>query len=419
MKKVPRVKKPSGAPEGGIQAPAKSSVFTIAKYVGVVLAVILAVTMWKRSQHSVQDLTSANVDTLKDAFFGELPYLFFCSKGGKDEKLPTPFSEVNTAKGSSMGFAKVNCSQLLPSGKNLWERFKLKKEVRPTVFATAPWMKPQQVAANHLKDAKTLTKYVDSAMAPKPTQIVADKDLQKYCGFDKNKVTDVREISDTCVVVLRGTRYTKVHTDLEKKLILQYPRVRFAAVNAAKKRLSLEEGADYLAADHFALKIHALRNGTHFMSMVTPATWDYLNTFVSQALSTPLYGYSGDGNVPVRMIKARTEDGAAEPRKPRTRKFPKQQMPPADYNDMQGKAAEQSTTSGSTTETAASPAQPEVDPEVAEAERIRKERLRREQMERQAQEHLFSQADDTDSGDAEGEEEGDEDDEGDGDAIEL
>ena len=53
--------------------------------------------------------------------------------------------------------------------------------------------------------------------------------------------------------------------------------------------------------DSFAMKIHALRNGTHHMSMVNPVTWDYLSTFVSHAV--PLYDFDGDGAAPVKLKK--------------------------------------------------------------------------------------------------------------------
>lgn len=401
-KKSTRIKKASSSEPIDANKSSGSSfnILTVVKLGGAVLAVFLAITYYKSSQNVVQDLTNANADTLKDAFFGDLPYLFFCSKGGKDERLPAPFVELNGAKGSTVGFAKVNCSQLLPSGKTVLERFRIKKEVRPTVFATAPWMKPQQVSANHFKDAATLTKFIDNTMAPKPTQVFSDKDMRKFCAFGgKNIVRDKREITETCLVVLRGAKYTKVQADLEKRLVQQFPKVRIAAVDAKKKRLSFEETGDYLAAEHFALKIHALRNGTHHLSMVNPITWDYVNTFVSQTLETPMYGFSGDGNEAVTLNKLKSPEAIEAARAKRAARASAAANPkPA--------ATSASDTASATTE---------VDPAVAEAERverIRKERLRREQMEKAAQEHLFGGAEDADSDESENNEDGEGDNEG-------
>lgn len=380
-----------------------SSILSLVKLGGAVLAVFLAVSYYKRNQQSnVLDLTAADADTLKDAFFGDLPYLFYCSKGAS-ESLPSPFVELNAAKGSSVGFAKVNCSQVLPSGKTVMQRFKIKKEVRPTIFATAPWMKPQQVSANHLKDATTLTKFIDNTMAPKPTQVFSDKDLRKFCAFGgKNVVKDKREITDTCLVVLRGAKYTKVHSELEKRLVQQYPKVRIAAVDAKKKRLSFEETGDYLPAEDFALKIHALRNRTHFLSMVNPVTWDYVDTFVSQTIGTPLYGFTGDVDMPVTLNKVKTAEELQ-----------------AQKDKLAARAAARAARAASAAEAAANAnananTAPETDPAAIEAERVRKERLRREQMERQAQEHLFDEAEDVESeaNGADGDDEGAEGEEG-------
>ena len=110
-KKTTRIKKASTSESGDVNkasGSAFSSVLTVVKLGGAVLAVFLAITYYKSGQNAVQDLTSANADTLKDAFFGDLPYMFFCSKGSKDEKLPAPFMELNGAKGKTVGFAKVN-----------------------------------------------------------------------------------------------------------------------------------------------------------------------------------------------------------------------------------------------------------------------------------------------------------------------
>lgn len=414
-KKSTRIKKVGSSEDGSSTKASTSSsrIMSLVKLGGAVLAVFLAVSYYKRNQQStVQDLTGADADTLKDVFFGDVPHLFYCSKGGNGETLPAPFEELNAAKGSSVSFAKVNCSQVLPSGKTVMQRFKIKKDIRPTVFATAPWMKPQQVSANQMKDTATLTKFIDNTMAPKPTQVFSDKDLRNFCAFGgKNVVKDKNKVTDTCLVVLRGAKYTKVHAELEKRLVQQYPKVRIAAVDAKKKRLSFEETGDYLPAEDFALKIHALRNRTHFLSMVNPVTWDYVDTFVSQTIGTPLYGFTGDVDSPVTLNKIKTEAEIQALKAKIAARVAARAARAASAAEAAAAAA-----SGASTNAAA-----ETDPAALEAERVRKERLRREQMERQAQEHLFDEADDADSEEtngAEGEEEGDEE-EQDDEVVEL
>eukprot|EP01032_Pedospumella_encystans_P009616 gene9616-11309_t len=406
-KKSTRIKKVSSSEDGPSSkaSNSSSSIISLVKLGGAVLAVFLAVSYYKRNQQSnVQDLTTADADALKDAFFGDLPYLFYCSKGGS-ESVPAPFEELNAAKSSSMGFAKVNCSQVLPSGKTVMQRFKIKKDVRPTVFATAPWMKPQQVSANHMKDATTLTKFIDNTMAPKPTQVFSDKDLRNFCDFGgKNVVKDKNSATDTCLVLLRGAKYNaKVHAELEKRLVQQYPKVRIAAVDAKKKRLSFEETGDYLPAEDFALKVHALRNRTHYLSMVNPVTWDYLDTFVSQTIGTPSYDFTGEVDTPVTLNKIKTAE-EIEALKAKIA---------ARVAARAARTAASAAEAANAASGAAGGAAAETDPAALEAERVRKERLRREQMERQAQEHVFDEAEDAESEETNGSDGEDEDAEGD------
>ena len=383
MKRASKIRKLGGSETANNSASLPSAsfakIFTVLKYAGIVLIVVLVATYFRRSQLAVQDLSNSNIDVLKDAIFGDMPYLFYCAKGTKDEKLPSVFTETNAGKGATMGFAKINCSMILPSGKNLWERFKLNKKVRPTILATAPWMKPQQVAANHLKDITTLTKYIDISMAPKPTGIKTDKELQKFCGFDKNITMDNREIGNPCIVILHGNRFNKVHTDLEKRLILQYPYIHFASIDANKKRLSLEESNEYLPVDTFGMKLYAIRNGTHYITMINPATWDYLNTFLSSVINTPLYSYTND-NIPIKLIKPRSDK--------KTKTFKKRSPPtPPSYKTEKKTENNENFNQETIEETTATTAE-------IEMERRKKEQKAREQMEKAAKQHVFNEIDD-------------------------
>jgi hypothetical protein len=449
MKRVSKIAK-SRNPDGDIVQQKSPSIFSfqmVLYVLGLVGAVVLSVALWKRSQTAVQDLTQANADVLKEAMFGEVPYLFYCAKDSSNKAdkdyIPSQFVEANILRSSTTGFAVLNCSSLLPSGKNIWERFKLKKIMKPAVFATAPWMKPAQVPMNHLKDASTLTKYIDTAMAPKPTEVKSHKDLINFCGFSKSNETDKRTIGPTCVVLMRGTRYAKLHADLEKKLVLGFPKVRVAAVNAAKQRLSYEMEGEYAPVENFALKVHALRNGTHYSTMVTPATWDYVNTFVSQMVGTPLYGFSGDAHSPVRLVKARSQadvEAAAlrlQKKQERAAKKLEKEQQMRRQQQLQDREKQHQQQQQQNGEGFAA----QMTPEEAEADKLRRERewelKRREAMDRMAQEQLFSAEEEGDEegggssrddsvggadeydGAEDGGDEGDEDFDGDDSVIEL
>jgi aminopeptidase-like protein len=50
-----------------------------------------------------------------------------------------------------------------------------------------------------------------------------------------------------------------------------------------KYRLSFED-ANKTPADSFSLKLHAIRKGGYYLSMVNPTTWNNVEAFVSQAI---------------------------------------------------------------------------------------------------------------------------------------
>ena len=166
-----------------------------------VLILIIGIAIYvyqSKSSLIVQNLSNVDIDTLKSHVFGDKPHLFYCDRGKsakKPETMPKAFSELQNHYKNEVGFATVNCSQLLPSGISLWEKFKLKREWRPAVFATAPWMRLKQIPVEIVENKKFLQKYIDVDMRAQATATTTDADFIKYCGFGKEGD------SSTCFVV--------------------------------------------------------------------------------------------------------------------------------------------------------------------------------------------------------------------------
>lgn len=362
--------------------------------IGIVVILLFFGAIYVNTKGAVLNLVNADPEKLKAALTGDLPYLFYCHKGGKDEVVPKIFTELNgNTKSSKMGFALVNCSQVLPSGKNLFDRFKLKQEIRPTIFETAPWAKPTQVPKKDLRDAASLKKFVDQTMSPKGVEVITDKDLMKVCGFNavnKTANADTNSRGETCFVFVKGSKYTK--SGLEERIIRANPKVKIASVDAVKRRLSFEN-PEAMSADMFDLKVHALRNGTHYMSMVNPPTWDYVSTFMSTASSSPTYSYTGDYKSPVKLIKT----GSSA--------FKSRTMPAASSSPNSqptSRKSKQSTEKKTSTKTDSKTPPEEVKQETV-AEKFAREKRRRDEMERQSREHLFEDGDSENSADNEDE----------------
>eukprot|EP01036_Dinobryon_divergens_P033469 gene33469-43255_t len=400
----------SSRPATNTQAPSfiswiLSNIFLLLKVGAVLFAALFAVIIWRKSTSVIKNLVNADAEALKSAIFGDVPHLFYCDRGGigkgvsNSDRIPGIFTDLHAIKGSEMGFATLNCSRVLPSGKSIWDRFKIKKEWRPTIFGTAPWMKPKQAGPNYLKDLASLRKFVEVAMAPRGTDISSDKQLVKFCGFDKNVAEDDSSVTDTCFVLMKGSRFSKAQADLEAKLVRQYPKLKIASIDGTKRRLSFEDYED-LTPDIFSIQLHALRNGTHYLTMQYPATSDYLSTFISRSNGLPLGDFIGDGTETIRLIdpvkaaaakRNKEAQAAAKSKKAAASKTAgktststgkKEGTSAGDGSDVGGAGA----SSGSSTTASGE----EKAPEISEAERVRRERQRREEMERQEKEHVFS-----------------------------
>jgi hypothetical protein len=238
------------------------------------------------------------------ALTGVEPHIFYCQEG--IESPPTMFMAAQQQRGTQFVFATLNCSQILPSGKSIFSKFGLKKLSRqPTVFGVAPWSKHQQVPKAGLVDTKSLVSFLDNAFAPKPRPVSSDKELNSFCGFAKDIASTKHSVTSTCIVLQRGQQHNDYHTQLEEKLVKSYPRSKVAVIDANSKRFSFE-GPQSKPAEDISLEIFAVRNGTHFLQMNNKAlTWDYVNTFVAQAIATPLYGFDEEPYGAVRLIKSK------------------------------------------------------------------------------------------------------------------
>lgn len=283
-----------------------------------------------------------------------------------------------------MNFALVNCSTVGPSGKNLYQRFKISRDIKPTIFGTAPWMKlPKQVPRENMKDVGTLSKYVDTAFAAKTVEVYTDKDLQTACDFNKKKDPDVDYSYDTCLVLVKGSRFGRSHTELEEKLVKLNSRRKFISLDGTKRRLSFED-IDAMPANHFAMKLHAIRNGSHFMSMTNPSTFDYLSTFISHSLSASISQYSHqDKYAPITINK--TQKSAFKNRNQNFDNYNSNN----NGNSKSKKSKNDDDNTGKDNDT--------IEREIEEVKRRNreKERLRRERLDREAQENLYGDGSDS------------------------
>ena len=372
----------------------------------IIIAAIVAYFYYNHSLNNtkfeVKNLYNADEKSLKNALNGDKPYLHYCSNDSQEinDKIYDLFKQVQKSSklGNQLEFSSLNCNQILPSKKTIYDRFKLNKDSGDVIFGTAPWLNTPKLAPKQsIRDAKTLTTFIDKFLTPQVKKIASDRELNALCGFDKPSETDMSSIKNTCIVLVKGTRYTKILTDTIEKLIKHIPRIRIAMIDGTKRRLSYED-IDLIPSDSFGLRVYALRAGGHYLTMTNPLTYDYLTTFVSYAFSQPLSEYTDTAESPKNIKILRISTILKNKRDAKKAKDKKQASANKPTTTPTSSTKSKSTTMPKTT------ADSTVDTRSEEEKRaavLARERRIREQMDRQAQQ--FHATEDADEEEEEGE----------------
>ena len=157
---------------------------------------------------------------LRDVFFGE------GASGKKDGPVGLPISSVfqdSSDDGSApVEYVLIDCDHILPdSGKSIYEKFKLNKKKRPTVFVSGKVGPPKQVPEKHLKTGSMLTKLLKQMLEPHAAKIEKTKELKEKC---LNK--------EICGLLLKGGKPEPYVKHAVANLLGTYPNVQFASVDS-------------------------------------------------------------------------------------------------------------------------------------------------------------------------------------------
>ena len=154
---------------------------------GVALA-MLAYYFMKGMSNEIPRIDVNDQLALRDVFFGEgisgKDYAVLCHPEAKDGSVGLPVSSVfqdSHDDGSAPAtYALIDCDHILPdSGKSIYEKFKLNKKKRPTVFVSGKVGPPKQVPEKHLKTGAMLTKLLKQMLEPHAAKIEKTKELKE------------------------------------------------------------------------------------------------------------------------------------------------------------------------------------------------------------------------------------------------
>jgi len=179
------------------------------------------------------DMTETALESeLREIFFGEDPttgntnYAVLCYPESAVFPISSVFQDAANDGSAPAQFRVMDCDLPMPGseeGKSVISRFKLSKKTRPVVFVSGAIGQPKQVPAKFLKTGAMLTKALKNLLEPKAVKIETTQDLRSKC-LDK----------DICALTLKGGKalpnYAK---DAVQKLVVEYPKVTFAAVDSS------------------------------------------------------------------------------------------------------------------------------------------------------------------------------------------
>ena len=177
---------------------------------------------------------------LREVFFGEgagQNYAVLCHAEDAKYPMSSVFQEASAdgSANSVANFRVLDCEHILESEKSVYDRFKLNKKNRPTIFVSGKVGSPKQVPTKHLKTGSMLVKALRNLLEPKAEKIETTQDLRTKC-LDK----------DICGLLLKGGKQSPNYVkDAMQKLLVEYPKVSFAAMDTSVLYLKGIE-AEYL-----------------------------------------------------------------------------------------------------------------------------------------------------------------------------
>jgi hypothetical protein len=317
-----------------------------------------------------------------------------CHPEVKDGSVGLPISSVfqdSHDDGSApVDYVLMDCDYILPdSGKSIYDKFKLDKKKRPTVFVSGKVGTPKQVPQKHLKTGSMLTKLLKQMLEPHAAKIEKTKELKEKC---LNK--------EYCALLLKGGKPEPYVKHAMANLLGKYPNVQFASVDSNLLFLvNLEEYLpEYVSGEHRFVVFKKLSGGlsagdnetkaegrlkTSILALDTPGvSFAAMDSLVSNAIKGKnLKKIPALPNIKTRTKKLEDSERQKRDRKKdqARRKAQEDQKPPqAAANDgtKEGRRLERERRRAE--HNAANNVKPKTPEEIAEMERKRRQRMQEE-----------------------------------------
>lgn len=193
------------------------------------IAIALAMILFQFFKGINSEVIRINVDDemeLREVFFGEgegKNYAVVCHPETAKYPVSSVFQDASRDSSAPAEFRLLDCDHVLSSEKTVYDRFKLDKKKRPTIFVSGKSGPPKQVPAKHVKTGSMLVKALKNLLVPKAEKIETTQDLRSKC-LDK----------DVCALLLKGGKVSPNYVkDAMSKLLVEFPKVAFGAIDTS------------------------------------------------------------------------------------------------------------------------------------------------------------------------------------------
>ncbi|OQS04296.1 hypothetical protein THRCLA_03461 [Thraustotheca clavata] len=157
------------------------------------------------------------------------PWVILCAN--PDSVLPEVFDKASERLVGKVNVGVLDCNDLLPSGKSVYNKFGIRRDISPTIFTVANGEKPKQIFLNYLQKSKALASQAIAQTAKEFHELQTTTQLQEKC-LSK---------SSPCVLVYRGKKkFETFQKKWIKELMHNHRLVKFAWADSTILKLSAE-----------------------------------------------------------------------------------------------------------------------------------------------------------------------------------
>jgi len=185
--------------------------------------------------NGMQRIDTGNEKQMKEVFFGGNPWLIFCTnKTVPDAKITKLLTKTRKKLGDEFSLGVLDCTNKLPSGNTIFERFKIKPSKSSQALVLAVNGKTKQIPKEKATTASALKAFVKKKSKVRVANVRKQKAWEKYCMNQR-----------VCGALVVGTYEDRTIQNLANL----HRGVQFVVVNASYYKLEDSQGKAFTGSN--------------------------------------------------------------------------------------------------------------------------------------------------------------------------